>query len=137
MVSCPQDLEEYKYTCEPGHMEWTPLNSNLTMQGIKASNFFHQKELRREGKYFSLSLNHSGFFLCLQPLHQLVRTTGKSIPTPLTWSGASEPSDPRDNNQQLGELARGHTSPPRPDEAQEAAGGPEEEGELASAIRHR
>ena len=34
---CPQDLEEYKYTCEPGHMEWTPLNSNLTMQGIKAS----------------------------------------------------------------------------------------------------
>ena len=38
---CPQDLEEYKYTCEPGHMEWTPLNSNLTMQGIKASNFFH------------------------------------------------------------------------------------------------
>ena len=36
---CPQDLEEYKYTCEPGHMEWTPLNSNLTMQGIKASNF--------------------------------------------------------------------------------------------------
>ena len=32
-----QDLEEYKYTCEPGHMEWTPLNSNLTMQGIKAS----------------------------------------------------------------------------------------------------
>ena len=37
---CPQDLEEYKYTCEPGHMEWTPLNSNLTMQGIKASNFF-------------------------------------------------------------------------------------------------
>ena len=40
MVSCPQDLEEYKYTCEPGHMEWTPLNSNLTMQGIKASNFF-------------------------------------------------------------------------------------------------
>ena len=34
---CAQDLEEYKYTCEPGHMEWTPLNSNLTMQGIKAS----------------------------------------------------------------------------------------------------
>ena len=35
--TCTQDLEEYKYTCEPGHMEWTPLNSNLTMQGIKAS----------------------------------------------------------------------------------------------------
>merc|ERR1712107_246080 len=43
--------------------------------------------------------------------------------------GASEPSDPRDNNQQLGELARGHTSPPRPDEAQGVAGGPEEAGE--------
>ena len=28
-------MEEYKYTCEPGHMEWTPLNSNLTMQSIK------------------------------------------------------------------------------------------------------
>ena len=62
---CPQDLEEYKYTCEPGHMEWTPLNSNLTMQGIKASIFFHYKELRREGKYFYLSLNLSGLFLGL------------------------------------------------------------------------
>ena len=66
-----------------------------------------------------------------------MRTTGKSIPTPLAWSGASEPPDPRDNNQQLGELARGHASPPRPDEAQEAAGGPEEEGEIDSTIRHR
>merc|ERR1712110_995135 len=35
MVKSDADLEEYKYTCEPGHMEWTPLNSNLTMQGIK------------------------------------------------------------------------------------------------------
>merc|ERR1712203_459154 len=35
MLKSDADLEEYKYTCEPGHMEWTPLNSNLTMQGIK------------------------------------------------------------------------------------------------------
>merc|ERR1712110_1062556 len=35
MLKSESDLEEYKYTCEPGHMEWTPLNSNLTMQGIK------------------------------------------------------------------------------------------------------
>jgi hypothetical protein len=28
-------MEEYKYTCEPGHTEWSPMNSNLTMQGIK------------------------------------------------------------------------------------------------------
>ena len=28
-------MEEYKYTCEPGHQEWTPLNSNLCMQSIK------------------------------------------------------------------------------------------------------
>ena len=68
-----------------------------------------------------------------------MRTTGKSIPIPLlfAWSGASEPPDPGDNNQQLGELARGHASPPRPDEAQEAAGGPEEEGEPACAITLR
>ena len=26
---------EYKYTCEPGHTEWTPMNSNLHMQSIK------------------------------------------------------------------------------------------------------
>ena len=32
---CTQDMEEYKYTCEPGHQEWTPLNSNLCMQSIK------------------------------------------------------------------------------------------------------
>ena len=30
-----QDLEEYKYTCESGHVAWTPMNSNLCMQGIK------------------------------------------------------------------------------------------------------
>merc|ERR1712037_924650 len=30
MLKSESDLEEYKYTCEPGHMEWTPLNSNLT-----------------------------------------------------------------------------------------------------------
>ena len=30
-----QDLEEYKYTCESGHTAWTPMNSNLCMQGIK------------------------------------------------------------------------------------------------------
>ena len=42
---CAQDLEEYKYTCEPGHMEWTPLNSNLTMQGIKASAFHNTCKL--------------------------------------------------------------------------------------------
>merc|ERR1711953_214733 len=35
MLKSESDLEEYKYTCEPGHMEWTPLNSNLTMQGTK------------------------------------------------------------------------------------------------------
>merc|ERR1711981_948662 len=35
MLKSESDLEEYKYTCEPGHMEWAPLNSNLTMQGIK------------------------------------------------------------------------------------------------------
>merc|ERR1712226_1355620 len=35
MLKIDSDLEEYKYTCEPGHMEWTPLNSNLTMKGIK------------------------------------------------------------------------------------------------------
>merc|ERR1711899_280486 len=35
MLKSDADLEEYKYTCEPGHMEWTPLNSNLTMQSIK------------------------------------------------------------------------------------------------------
>ena len=35
MISDLQDAEEYKYTCEPGHSEWTPMNSNLTMQGIK------------------------------------------------------------------------------------------------------
>ena len=32
---CHQDLEEYKYTCESGHVAWTPMNSNLCMQGIK------------------------------------------------------------------------------------------------------
>merc|ERR1712223_2000099 len=35
MLKSESDLEEYKYTCEPGDMEWIPLNSNLTMQGIK------------------------------------------------------------------------------------------------------
>ena len=30
-------MEEYKYTCEPGHQEWTPLNSNLCMQSIKVT----------------------------------------------------------------------------------------------------
>ena len=28
-------MEEYKYTCEPGASKWTPMNSNLCMQGIK------------------------------------------------------------------------------------------------------
>ena len=45
------------------------------------------------------------------------------------FAGSSEPADSWDNNQQPGELTRGHPAPPWPDEAQEAAGGPEEEGE--------
>ena len=59
---CAQDLEEYKYTCEPGHMEWTPLNSNLTMQGIKASAFHNTCKL----SYFFLQiwiLNSNFFYL--------------------------------------------------------------------------
>merc|ERR1712037_177627 len=35
MLKTDSDMEEYKYTCEPGHQEWTPLNSNLCMQSIK------------------------------------------------------------------------------------------------------
>jgi len=35
MLKTDSDTEEYKYTCEPGHQEWTPLNSNLCMQSIK------------------------------------------------------------------------------------------------------
>jgi len=35
MLKADADTEEYKYTCEPGHAEWTPMNSNLHMQGIK------------------------------------------------------------------------------------------------------
>jgi len=27
--------EGWKYTCEPGHVQWSPMNSNLHMQGIK------------------------------------------------------------------------------------------------------
>jgi len=35
MLKTDSDSEEYKYTCEPGHAEWTPMNSNLQMQSIK------------------------------------------------------------------------------------------------------
>jgi len=35
MLKADADLEEYKYTCESGHTAWTPMNSNLCMQGIK------------------------------------------------------------------------------------------------------
>ena len=30
-----QEYADYKYTCEPGDQEWTPLNSNLCLQAIK------------------------------------------------------------------------------------------------------
>merc|ERR1712156_1158027 len=53
----------------------------------------------------------------------------KSTPTPSRPITNIVEQKNLDNNQQLGKLARGHASPPRPDEAQEAAGGPEEEGE--------
>jgi len=35
MLKADSDMEEYKYTCEPGHVEWSPMNSNLHMQSIK------------------------------------------------------------------------------------------------------
>ena len=28
-------MQGYKYTCEPGDVDWTPMNSNLHMQSIK------------------------------------------------------------------------------------------------------
>ena len=37
-MSAGEEEEEkaaYKYTCEQGEVPWTPMNSNLHMQGIK------------------------------------------------------------------------------------------------------
>ena len=36
---CHQDTANYKYTCEPGKRKWTPLNSNLQMQGIQVKEY--------------------------------------------------------------------------------------------------
>ena len=30
-----EGVQGYKYTCEPGDVDWTPMNSNLHMQSIK------------------------------------------------------------------------------------------------------
>ena len=34
-IQIQQHGEGWKYTCEPGHVQWSPMNSNLHMQGIK------------------------------------------------------------------------------------------------------
>jgi len=65
-------------------------------------------------------------------VHMRARTPGvdpaQQQPHHARHQGSSEQSDSRDNDKQPGQLSRGHPSPPRPDEAQEAAGGTEEEG---------
>ena len=43
-----QEYADYKYTCEPGETEWTPMNSNLQMQGIKVRQEQEQEQEKEQ-----------------------------------------------------------------------------------------
>jgi len=66
MLKMDSANEEYKYTCESGHTKWSPMNSNLQMQGIKV------KENRPipEATINKLANSHEDTLLLLELIRQ-------------------------------------------------------------------